>query len=58
MFVLTVMLVVFFIVAVSSWWLDDFAVAEDESTLAPNSQSIVAPHEQLSPHPIPATLSN
>jgi len=30
MFVLTVMLVVFFIVAVSSWWLDDFGVVEDE----------------------------
>jgi len=63
MFVLIVMLVVFFTVAISSWWLEDFAVAEDEQTvtksaLMPNSQPSVAPHNQLSACRQLATTSN
>ena len=63
MFVLLVMLVRFFIVTISSWWLEALAVAENERTatksaLASNSQPITPAPEPLSPRPSLATITN
>lgn len=58
MYVLLVILVTFFIVAISSWWLDDFAEATDEPLTARNAAPVAVPQEQPITQQMPATAGD
>jgi len=58
MYVLLVMLVTFFTVAISSWWLDDFADATDDPLAACNTLPLSAPQEQPSAPQMPTAAGD